>query len=89
MSRHQLLKNYPFAYGSLSVRTLLDTIEQTLREYDFPDLYVLQKRHENSIAMAEFEDRIRYIDALEDPTLELITGERVSVCAFILLMLQS
>ena len=61
------------------MRTLLDTIEQTLKEYDFPDLYVLQKRHENSIAMSEFEDRIRYLDTLKDPALELIVGELVSL----------
>ncbi|CAG7834018.1 unnamed protein product [Allacma fusca] len=72
LARFQLLKTYPFAYGTLSVRSLLDTIEQTLREYDFPDPYLAQKQLENSVAISEFEARIQYLDTLDDPVLELI-----------------
>jgi type II pantothenate kinase len=74
LARLQLLKSYPFAYGTLSVRTLLDTIEQTLREYDFPDPYLAQKQLENNVAISEFEARIQYVDTLEDPSIELIQG---------------
>jgi len=56
------------------VRSLLDTIEQTLSEYDFYDPYLVQKQLENSAALKEFEERIQFIDKLEDPILELIEG---------------
>lgn len=29
------------AYGTLTVRTLLDTIEHCMKEFDFPDPYLL------------------------------------------------
>lgn len=32
---------YHSAYGNLTVRSLLDTIEHLLREFDFPDPYIL------------------------------------------------
>uniref|UniRef100_A0AAY4EV49 4'-phosphopantetheine phosphatase n=1 Tax=Denticeps clupeoides TaxID=299321 RepID=A0AAY4EV49_9TELE len=39
--RHKLqtLRNQPFAYGSLTVRSLLDTREHCLNEFNFPDPY--------------------------------------------------
>ncbi|PIO25287.1 hypothetical protein AB205_0149240, partial [Aquarana catesbeiana] len=35
----QTLRHQPFAYGSLTVRSLLDTREHCLNEFNFPDPY--------------------------------------------------
>uniref|UniRef100_A0A8D9BAG8 Pantothenate kinase 4 n=1 Tax=Cacopsylla melanoneura TaxID=428564 RepID=A0A8D9BAG8_9HEMI len=40
ISRLDHLKQQPFAYGNLTVRSLLDTIEHYLKEFDFPDPYL-------------------------------------------------
>lgn len=37
IARLKYLEAHPCAYGLLTVRILLDTFEQSLREYDFPD----------------------------------------------------
>ena len=50
--RLRLLNEHPCAYGSLTVRSLLDTIEHCLREFDFPDPYLSQKRLENNYALS-------------------------------------
>jgi type II pantothenate kinase len=40
ISRLQLLKSQPFAFGNLTVRSLLDMREHCLQEYDFHDPYL-------------------------------------------------
>uniref|UniRef100_A0A8C1RUI3 4'-phosphopantetheine phosphatase n=1 Tax=Cyprinus carpio TaxID=7962 RepID=A0A8C1RUI3_CYPCA len=51
--RHKLqtLRHQPFAYGSLTVRSLLDTREHCLNEFNFPDPYSKIKQKENDMAL--------------------------------------
>lgn len=60
---HQLQKE-PFAYGNLTVRSLLDTIEHFLKEFDFPDPYLTQKQLENECALATLAERLAELDAM-------------------------
>lgn len=53
------------AYGHLTVRSLLDTIEHFLKEFDFPDPYLKQKQMENDHAISMFEEHVRNLDQLE------------------------
>lgn len=50
----------------LSIRTLLEVNEDLLRENGFKDFWSLQKHKESSIALANFTDRIVYLDSIED-----------------------
>ncbi|KAK7080541.1 Pantothenate kinase 4 [Halocaridina rubra] len=59
------LKNHPFAYGSLTVRSLLDMREHCLNEFDFPDPYLQQKKLENENALKLLNDHLNYLDELE------------------------
>ncbi|XP_069676632.1 4'-phosphopantetheine phosphatase isoform X2 [Periplaneta americana] len=65
ISRLHYLKHQPFAYGNLSVRSLLDTIEHCMKEFDFPDPYLLQKQMENEKALGLLGKRLQYLDSLE------------------------
>ncbi|OXU21386.1 hypothetical protein TSAR_006573 [Trichomalopsis sarcophagae] len=65
ISRLHYLREQPFAYGTLTVRTLLDTIEHCMKEFDFPDPYLHQKKLENEQALKHFKSRLDEIDALE------------------------
>ncbi|KAG6801295.1 pantothenate kinase 4 [Apis mellifera caucasica] len=56
----------PFAYGTLTVRVLLDTIEHCMKEFDFPDPYLFQKKKENEEALKYLKSRIITIDKLEE-----------------------
>ncbi len=47
LSRLHRLKTNPFAYGNLTVRSLLDLREHCLVEFDFHDPYLKQKQMEN------------------------------------------
>uniref|UniRef100_A0A673NDM3 4'-phosphopantetheine phosphatase n=1 Tax=Sinocyclocheilus rhinocerous TaxID=307959 RepID=A0A673NDM3_9TELE len=47
----QTLRHQPFAYGSLTVRSLLDTREHCLNEFNFPDPYSKIKQKENDMAL--------------------------------------
>lgn len=47
MSRLQMLESQPFAFGNLTVRSLLDMREHCLMEFDFHDVYLKQKQLEN------------------------------------------
>lgn len=58
------LKNHPFAYGSLTVRSLLDMREQCLNEFDFPDPYLQQKRTENENALRLLAKRLEALDLM-------------------------
>lgn len=51
---------------SLSVRTLLDFNEQTLRSNNFKDAWYTQKEKESDLALLEFQDRINTIDSIKD-----------------------
>uniref|UniRef100_A0A8D0DDU4 4'-phosphopantetheine phosphatase n=1 Tax=Sander lucioperca TaxID=283035 RepID=A0A8D0DDU4_SANLU len=55
--RHKLqtLRHQPFAYGSLTVRSLLDTREHCLNEFNFPDPYSKIKQRENDMALNVLE----------------------------------
>jgi len=51
-SRLQMLQTQPFAFGNLTVRSLLDMREHCLMEFDFHDVYLKQKQLENKAALA-------------------------------------
>lgn len=55
-------------YGALSVRSILDSIELFLHEFDFPDPYLKQKELENENAISLFAEHIRKIDELDSET---------------------
>ncbi|KAK7602808.1 hypothetical protein V9T40_006782 [Parthenolecanium corni] len=59
------LKVQPFAYGNLTVRSLLDTIEHYLREFDFPDPFLLQRQQENEFALMSLKERLDELDAMD------------------------
>lgn len=64
LCRLQYLEEHPFAYGSLTVRSLLDMREHCLLEFDFPDPYLQQKRVENEAALQLLQGRLSQLDAL-------------------------
>ncbi|XP_031549269.1 4'-phosphopantetheine phosphatase-like [Actinia tenebrosa] len=59
-----VLYDKPFSYGSLTVRSLLDTREQCLDEFQFPDLYAEVKQQENEDALRLFSQRVQDLDNL-------------------------
>ncbi|TRY82628.1 hypothetical protein DNTS_032573 [Danionella cerebrum] len=63
--RHKLqtLRHQPFAYGSLTVRSLLDTREHCLNEFNFPDPYSKIKQKENDMALKYY---LKVVKALEE-----------------------
>nr|XP_012149725.1 PREDICTED: pantothenate kinase 4-like isoform X2 [Megachile rotundata] len=65
VNRLHYLHLQPFAYGTLTVRVLLDTIEHCMKEFDFPDPYLHQKKQENEEALKHLKQRITLIDNLE------------------------
>ncbi|KAK0087884.1 hypothetical protein PV325_013873 [Microctonus aethiopoides] len=62
INRLHYLHLQPFAYGTLTVRTLLDTIEHCMKEFDFPDPYLEIKKKENEDALSYLENRLNDID---------------------------
>ncbi|XP_018912276.2 4'-phosphopantetheine phosphatase isoform X1 [Bemisia tabaci] len=66
VSRLHHLKEHPFAFGNLTVRSLLDTIEHCLREFDFPDPFLVQKQLENECAIALLKEWLKELDALSE-----------------------
>ncbi|XP_078281122.1 4'-phosphopantetheine phosphatase isoform X3 [Rhinoraja longicauda] len=76
--RHKLqtLRHQPFAYGSLTVRSLLDTREHCLNEFNFPDPYSKVKQRENDVALKHFQKVVRNLDSLsmEERQLALVKG---------------
>uniref|UniRef100_F7B8R1 4'-phosphopantetheine phosphatase n=1 Tax=Xenopus tropicalis TaxID=8364 RepID=F7B8R1_XENTR len=72
----QTLRHQPFAYGSLTVRSLLDTREHCLNEFNFPDPYSKVKQKENDIALKYFQRVIKSLDALgwEEKQFALVKG---------------
>lgn len=65
LQRLRNLKNHPFAYGNLTVRSLLDMREHCLIEFDFPDPYLQQKKMENEYALKLLKDHLEMLDKLE------------------------
>ncbi|GBM56020.1 Pantothenate kinase 4 [Araneus ventricosus] len=65
LSRLQHLRTHPFAYGSLTVRSLLDMREHCLTEFDFPDPYLQQKCLENEMALKMLKSRIDELNVME------------------------
>ncbi|KAK7913436.1 hypothetical protein WMY93_013647 [Mugilogobius chulae] len=65
--RHKLqtLRHQPFAYGSLTVRSLLDTREHCLNEFNFPDPYSKIKQKENDLALKYYLKAVKSLDQLE------------------------
>uniref|UniRef100_A0A8B9JB93 4'-phosphopantetheine phosphatase n=1 Tax=Astyanax mexicanus TaxID=7994 RepID=A0A8B9JB93_ASTMX len=64
--RHKLqtLRHQPFAYGSLTVRSLLDTREHCLNEFNFPDPYSKIKQRENDMALKYYQKVVRSLEEL-------------------------
>ncbi|KAL0978478.1 hypothetical protein UPYG_G00170970 [Umbra pygmaea] len=64
--RHKLqtLRHQPFAYGSLTVRSLLDTREHCLNEFNFPDPYSKIKQRENDMALRYFQKAVKSLELL-------------------------
>ncbi|XP_067873278.1 4'-phosphopantetheine phosphatase isoform X3 [Heterodontus francisci] len=76
--RHKLhtLRHQPFAYGSLTVRSLLDTREHCLNEFNFPDPYSKVKQRENDIALKHFQKVVQALESLsmEERQFALVKG---------------
>uniref|UniRef100_A0A8C7Z177 4'-phosphopantetheine phosphatase n=1 Tax=Oryzias sinensis TaxID=183150 RepID=A0A8C7Z177_9TELE len=76
--RHKLqtLRHQPFAYGSLTVRSLLDTREHCLNEFNFPDPYSKIKQRENDSALKYFQKAVKALEQLswEDRQFALVRG---------------
>lgn len=53
-------------FKPLSIRTLLEYNEQTLRDNDFEDAWLLQKERETAAAFLQFENRLKEVDAISD-----------------------
>ncbi|XP_015280788.1 PREDICTED: pantothenate kinase 4 [Gekko japonicus] len=72
----QTLRQQPFAYGTLTVRSLLDTREHCLNEFNFPDPYSKVKQKENGIALKYYQSVIESLDALgwEERQFALVKG---------------
>uniref|UniRef100_A0A4W6EJ15 4'-phosphopantetheine phosphatase n=1 Tax=Lates calcarifer TaxID=8187 RepID=A0A4W6EJ15_LATCA len=64
--RHKLqtLRHQPFAYGSLTVRSLLDTREHCLNEFNFPDPYSKIKQRENDVALKYYQKAVKSLEEL-------------------------
>ncbi|KAK7817266.1 hypothetical protein U0070_004403, partial [Myodes glareolus] len=75
-SKLQTLRHQPFAYGTLTVRSLLDTREHCLNEFNFPDPYSKVKQKENGLALKCFQSVTRSLDSLgwEERQLALVKG---------------
>ncbi|CAF95253.1 unnamed protein product, partial [Tetraodon nigroviridis] len=76
--RHKLqtLRHQPFAYGSLTVRSLLDTREHCLNEFNFPDPYSKIKQRENDVALRFYLKTVVSLEQLswEQRQLALVSG---------------
>ncbi|KAA8593551.1 hypothetical protein FQN60_009667 [Etheostoma spectabile] len=76
--RHQplVLLFSPSAYGSLTVRSLLDTREHCLNEFNFPDPYSKIKQRENDMALKYYQKAVKCLDELswEERQYALVRG---------------
>ncbi|KAJ3229620.1 hypothetical protein HDU81_005217 [Chytriomyces hyalinus] len=62
----QRLRKEPNAYGTLSIRSLLNLREQCLREMGFNDIFDGVKKAENQVALAQYSSFITAADALPE-----------------------
>ncbi|XP_062521301.1 4'-phosphopantetheine phosphatase-like isoform X1 [Corticium candelabrum] len=71
-----ILSTEPSAYGTLTVRSLLNARQQCLVECGFPDPYAMIKKVENEAALQNFVERLNMLDTLswEERQLNLIEG---------------
>ncbi|KAK7089960.1 4'-phosphopantetheine phosphatase-like [Littorina saxatilis] len=65
------LSTNPCAYGSLTVRSLLDTSSQCLAEFNFPDPYSQQKQQENETALKQLPAHLTLLDSQSGKDLHL------------------
>ena len=63
LARLQMIESQPFAFGNLTVRSLLDMREHCLMEFDFHDVYLKQKQLENKAALSLLPS---YLEKLQD-----------------------
>ncbi|XP_022910990.1 4'-phosphopantetheine phosphatase [Onthophagus taurus] len=71
------LNNNPEIMNPLSIRTLLEFNEKTLRSNNFTDAWLVQKQKETKTAFREFSSRLKYIDNIDTfgvRWLELVKG---------------
>ncbi|XP_046852774.1 4'-phosphopantetheine phosphatase-like isoform X2 [Xenia sp. Carnegie-2017] len=76
LQRLKVLRKKPFAYGNLTVRSLLDTREQFLNEFQFSDPYATVKQKENEAALLSLPQRLAKLDKLSgyEKQFEIIEG---------------
>ncbi|KAI0214222.1 4'-phosphopantetheine phosphatase [Lamellibrachia satsuma] len=76
LRRLKELHEYPCAYGTLTVRSLLDTREQCMQEFHFADPYLQQKQQDNEKALKLLDARLKSLDAMtwEERHLSVIKG---------------
>lgn len=48
------------------MRTLLEFNEETLRNFNFEDAWLLQKQKETDAAFVQYDDRVTFIDSTKD-----------------------
>eukprot|EP00112_Aurelia_sp_Birch-Aquarium-sp1_P015547 Seg3456.1 transcript_id=Seg3456.1/GoldUCD/mRNA.D3Y31 product="Pantothenate kinase 4" protein_id=Seg3456.1/GoldUCD/D3Y31 len=66
LHRIQLLRNQPYKFGALTVRTLLDTREQFLNAFGFYDPYLQIKQEENEMAVKLLHSRLVELDGISE-----------------------
>ena len=64
MEKLHELKERPFAYGMLTVRSLLDLREHCMSQFGFFDVYSNEKREENQHGLELLSERCEYIENL-------------------------
>ncbi|KAK2183470.1 hypothetical protein NP493_312g09027 [Ridgeia piscesae] len=64
LRRLKELHEYPCAYGTLTVRSLLDTREQCMQEFHFADPYLQQKQQDNEKALKLLDMRLEELNAM-------------------------
>ncbi|XP_071085825.1 4'-phosphopantetheine phosphatase-like isoform X2 [Haliotis cracherodii] len=76
LDRLSVLKANPCCFGSLNVRTLLDTSSQFLSELDFTDPFSQQKQFENEQALKSLDGHLNHLDTLswDDRQMALAKG---------------
>ena len=65
LSRLLMIESQPFAFGNLTVRSLLDMREHCLMEFDFHDVYLKQKQLENKAALSLLPSYLEKLQSME------------------------
>ncbi|XP_059170909.1 4'-phosphopantetheine phosphatase-like isoform X2 [Physella acuta] len=76
LERLKSFEQNPCAYGSLTVRSLLDTSTHFLEEFSFTDIFSQQKQVENEQALRLLASRLKTLDDLppQERQLQLVLG---------------